>query len=191
MKTVLNREVLILNKSWSPIRIQTVLDALTLVYRKRAAFVDVKNYSVYGWNDWAKLPIKEDEEYIATSQASLRIPKVVVLTHFNNIPTYRVNINKRTIFERDGWTCQYTGKKVTLKSGNLDHVIPKSKGGKRTWNNIVCCDAEVNSIKDNRTPEEAGLKLLKEPAKMDYSKTVLTFKEGMPEEWRSFLREKK
>jgi len=191
MKKILDREVLILNKSWNPIRIQTVIDALTLVYRKRAAFIDVDNYEVNGWDDWAKTPPKEGEEYITTSHFSLRIPKVIVLTHFNDIPVYKVNINKKSIFERDGYICQYSGKKVSLKSGNLDHIKPKSKGGKRSWENIVCCDAKVNSFKDNRTPEEAGLKLLKKPTKLDYRKTVLTYKEGMPEEWKNFLKEKK
>jgi len=191
MKKILDREVLILNKSWNPIRIQTVLDAITLVYRKRAAFINVQNYEVYGWDNWVKIPPKEGEEYITTSYFSFKIPKVIVLTHFNDIPVYRVNINKRTIFESDNFICQYSNKKVSLKSGNLDHIIPKSKGGKKTWNNIVCCDAKINSFKNDRTPEEAGLKLLKKPEKLDYRKTVLTYKEGMPEEWKNFLKEKK
>lgn len=191
MNKILKKEVLILNKSWAPIRIQTVLDAFNLVYRKRASIIDVKNYNVYGWEEWAKQEILKDEECIKTSRFSFKIPKVIVLTYFNQIPKYKVNLNKKAIFERDNFECQYSGKKVSLKSGNLDHIIPKSKGGKRTWDNIVCCDAKINSFKDNRTPDEAGLRLRKKPKKMNYKKTILTYKEDMPEEWKMFLKEKK
>jgi 5-methylcytosine-specific restriction endonuclease McrA len=70
----------------------------------------------------------------------------------------------RGIWLRDGGVCQYTGKKLSTSEGNIDHIVPKSRGGKTSWTNCVLSHRTVNAKKGNRTPEEAGLKLIKQPS---------------------------
>jgi len=173
MKENIKKPVLILNKGWIAIRVKTVKDAIKLVFREKALFVDVNDYSVYNWEKWILLPIKEQNKIIQTTRNCIRRPEVVVLTDYSKIPNYNVKLTRKNLFVRDNFTCQYTGKEVNFDNADIDHVIPLSKGGKNTWNNLVVSSIKINRKKGNRTNGEAGLKLLKKPEKPKYTSIMI------------------
>ncbi len=185
MKKMLNEEVMILNKNWFAITIRNVKKAIQLASRGRACFIDPQDYSVYTWEEWIKLPC--EGEGISTTSGKMRIPSVVLLTVYGKMPTSAPRLTKKNIFIRDGNTCQYTGKKVSMKNADIDHVIPTSRNGKNNWNNMVVCSKEVNRKKADRTPEEAGLKLIKKPKRPSNQQITFGSKIAIKEEWKKFL----
>jgi len=113
------------------------------------------------------LVLKEKAEVVATNgmvfhseHLTIEAPSVVRLRYFVKTP-YRAHtaLTRRAVFARDGWACQYCGNPAE----NLDHVLPRSKGGPDTWDNIVAACRRCNTKKENRLPEEAGLKLARQP----------------------------
>lgn len=100
--------------------------------------------------------------YVRTGTRQFELPSVV--SHLKMRPwPRRVPRTRYNLYVRDNFTCQYTGVKLPLDQLNFDHVIPKSQGGKDTWENLVACDRRINTLKRNQTPREAGLKLIREP----------------------------
>ena len=81
----------------------------------------------------------------------------------NKVPKRRPKLSAKGIWERDGGHCQYTGRKLAPQEGNIDHVVPRSRGGVTSWENCVLADKRINSLKGNRLPEEVGLQLKKKP----------------------------
>lgn len=113
------------------------------------------------------LVLKDKAEVLATNgmvfrseRMAVEAPSVVRLRYFVHVP-YRAQapLTRRAVFARDGWTCQYCG----APAENLDHVIPRSKGGEHTWENVVAACRRCNSKKENRRPEDAGLRLARRP----------------------------
>ena len=98
-----------------------------------------------------------------TARGSIRVPTVIVAVNFAKVPKKRPKLCSKTIRERDGNRCQYTGKLLKPDEGSLDHVLPRSRGGADTWENLVWSSKDVNARKGNRLPHEAGLKLLSIP----------------------------
>ncbi len=114
------------------------------------------------------LVLKDKAEILATNgvvfrseRMAIEAPSVVRLRYFVHVP-YRAQapLTRRAVFARDDWTCQYCG----APAENLDHVIPRSKGGEHTWENVVAACRRCNAKKENRRPEDAGLRLARRPA---------------------------
>jgi 5-methylcytosine-specific restriction endonuclease McrA len=186
----LKKPVLILNKVWMPIRVVPAIRAFTLLFAGKASVVDVLDYQVFNWDEWCLTEPVEDEEFVTTSNSKIRVPEVIVLSKYDKLPKKGMKLTKRNIFIRDGFTCQYTGEKVSTKNGDIDHVIPKSKGGKTSWDNLVVCAKAVNRKKADRTPKEAGLRLLKTPTKPPPSVIFIDPKMDMPPSWSNFISKK-
>ena len=91
-----------------------------------------------------------------TMRGPIRVPTVIVAVNFAKVPKKRPKLCSRTIRERDGNRCQYTGKVLKPEQGSLDHVVPRSRGGKDAWENLVWSSKDVNAKKGNRLPQEAG-----------------------------------
>ena len=91
------------------------------------------------------------------------MPRVILLIIYDRLPKKEVKFTRHNIFERDKNTCQYCGRVFDRKDLNLDHVIPRDRGGPTTWENIVCSCVECNTQKANRTPQEAGMHLVRKP----------------------------
>lgn len=107
-----------------------------------------------------------NEVYINSPSTRIAKPAIIALNkYYPKSYGLRVSASKVNIFLRDNYTCQYTGKKLTDETANIDHVVPKSKGGKWCWTNLVTCDKGLNTLKEDRTPDECGLRLLKPPFK--------------------------
>ena len=184
----LNNLVLILNNGWTAIRVKNVKAAIRLTARERARIVDTTNYEVYTWNEWIALEVKDGEKYIQGATMQVKIPEVIVLTKYSKVPDHNVRLTKKNLFIRDCYKCQYSGQELSPKEANIDHIIPRAKGGKTTWTNLVVSSKEINRKKGNRTPEEAGLKLLKKPKKPDSQSILFDPRKKIPDSWRKFIK---
>lgn len=191
----LNKDiVLVLNKNWQAINICTPADALSMMYANTATGLEVisfDNMVPLKWEDWTKIKCKEEDNFVKTVQGNVKIPKIIILCKFDKVPKKRPKITRKGIWLRDGGVCQYTGKKLKPNEGNIDHVIPKSRGGTTDWTNCVLAHKSVNAKKADKTPEEAGLKLIRNPfiPKELPVYFYLTNKHNI-EEWNMFLNSK-
>jgi hypothetical protein len=135
--------------------------------------------------EWIQLPIRAYDEYIQTTKGPVRVPSVVVCATFDKIIHNKVTFpTKQNILKRDNYTCVYSGVKLAKENISVDHVVPKSRGGKDTWENMVCCDRLLNSKKASFTPDQVGLKLKYKPYKPKNGMVIDLYRE----EWASFLK---
>lgn len=178
MSTALQAEVLVLNKNWSALRIVSAAEALADLFVGRVEAIDT-DYQAYDFTNWTELSAcaaqfePDGHDFVRTVRALIRVPAVVRLLTFDRIRRPTLRLSRKNIYIRDNYTCQYTGVKLPSSELNLDHVLPTSRGGKTTWENLVCCSVQVNSRKGNRTPEEAGLKLIRPPRRPDARELLL------------------
>jgi 5-methylcytosine-specific restriction endonuclease McrA len=102
----------------------------------------------------------------------IAVPRIIRLLFYDRLPRTDVKFNRRNIFARDKNKCQYCGKHFPTSELSLDHVIPRTQGGKTTWENIVCACAACNVKKGGQIPREAGMKLIKKPTKPRHNPLV-------------------
>lgn len=160
-------DVLVLNRSFYAVQITSWQRALTLVYSNRASVVD-EEYRTYDFEDWRQLSsIITDHPagFVKTPAFKIAIPEVIALKLYDRLPTTEVKFTRRNIYEHYGYRCCYCGKKFPSPELNLEHVTPRSRGGKTSWDNIVTACIPCNFKKGNKTPHEAGMDLLIKPSK--------------------------
>lgn len=158
--------VLVLNKNWQAINIKTPQEAFCMLATGAATGLDIDNdgnMTPITWDRWLSLEVRPSDNFIKTVRGNIRIPTVVILCRYNQVPKKRPTMSNKAIWERDNGICQYTGKKLKPGEGNIDHIIPRHRGGKTSWTNCVLSCSKVNAKKGNKTPEEVGLKLIREP----------------------------
>jgi 5-methylcytosine-specific restriction endonuclease McrA len=181
---VISQPVLCLNNLWQALNTKTVKEALISMLggvdgnNPPALAIDMnfpvdENGSVdwdnpeyvqpVDWETWKNLPIRDYDLAIHTSNMTIRAPRVVIQPNYSKMPVVTPRPTKESIRKRDGVVCQYTGRQISWKDGNIDHVVPRTKGGKNTFENMVWCHKEINSKKGDKTPEQAGLKLIRKP----------------------------
>lgn len=161
---MLNAHVLVLNRSWVAIHIAPARRALNLLYLGLARAVHPAEYSLHGFEDWVELWQKEEDgRYVHTPRLRIRIPEVILLNHFNGFVLQERRFSRHSVFERDKNVCQYCGKSFGRSQLTIDHVIPQSRGGEDTWENLVVACTRCNVRKGSRTPQEAGMKLIRQP----------------------------
>lgn len=133
---------LVLNATEQPLAVVPARRAVVLVLKEKAEVV---------------VP---DGQVFRSERLSIEAPSVVRLRYYVRVP-YRTHaaLTRRAVFARDGWVCQYCG----AAAENLDHVVPRSRGGAHTWENVVAACRRCNSRKENRGPHEVGLKLARVP----------------------------
>ena len=158
--------VLVLNRNWQPINTRTPAEAFCQLATGAATALDVSGEAIrpVTWAEWLTLPLRDGDRAVQTIRGPVRVPTVIVAVNFARVPKRRPTLNARNIRERDGNRCQYTGRVLAPGEGNLDHVVPRSRGGRDSWDNLVWAAREVNTRKGNRLPHEAGLILLRAPA---------------------------
>ncbi|MEM9398598.1 MAG: HNH endonuclease [Verrucomicrobiota bacterium] len=182
--------VLVLNRNWQAINTQSPRESFGQMATDVATALDITADSMIPtkWNDWLKLPIREQDDFVGTVSTKIRIPTVLVLARFARVPVRRPALGMDGIWQRDRGICQYTGRMLKRHEGNIDHVIPRSRGGDTSWENCVLADKRVNSKKGNRLPSEAGLRLLNKPQMpLDVPVTALLKNlHGIPD-WDCFL----
>ena len=139
------------------------------------------------WAEWVRLPVREFDFAITTPRLHVRVPTVVVATQFDRVPVRIPRATRTAIFERDRGVCQYTGEFVGKQGGNLDHVVPRDRGGRDSFENLVWAKREVNALKANRLPHEAGLRLLRRPVAPKPLPVSATIRDPRHPDWRHFL----
>jgi 5-methylcytosine-specific restriction endonuclease McrA len=138
------------------------------------------------WDEWIQLPVREFDFVVSTPKLHIHVPTVIISTQFGRMPMRIPRVTRQAIFERDGGICQYTGAFVG-RNGNLDHVVPRDRGGRDTFENLVWAKREINSLKANRLPHEAGLRLLRRPVAPKPLPVAATIREVRHPDWRHFL----
>jgi 5-methylcytosine-specific restriction endonuclease McrA len=181
--------VLVLNSLYQAVQVTGVRRAFRLFYAGRARAV-TPDFSSYDFENWCDLPPRAQDEVIHTPTRAIRIPKVIQLIQYDKLPSREVRFTRRNIFYRDKNRCQYCGKIFRQKDLNLDHVVPLSRGGLSTWDNVVCACVPCNTRKGDRTPIEAGLRLIRRPKKpAGHPMLRATWIGPCPEEWKTYLDE--
>jgi 5-methylcytosine-specific restriction endonuclease McrA len=175
MSMVLSAPVLTLNKVFAPLRVIDVRRALSLLVTGAAEVVDAEDphlmtYDFASWRELSEIKEACAEDvgaWVGLVRGRVVAPTVVRLTKFERHRKGRrgpvVPLNRRNIYHRDGNACQYCGKKFPTSELSLDHVVPRSRGGGDTWENLVCACTGCNSRKADKTPAEARMKLIREP----------------------------
>ena len=134
--------------------------------------------------------LREGDQAVRTARGAIRVPTVIVAVNYAKVPKKRPKLCAKAIRERDGNRCQYTGRLLHPNEGSLDHVVPRSRGGADSWENLVWSAKDVNQRKADRLPHEASLKLLNVPrAPKELPVTALLRNIHGLTEWKLFLNE--
>lgn len=185
--SVLSQPALVLNESWSAIHTVPVRHALRLMFTGAAKAVAPESYEVHGFETWSELSVAAHEPCIKTVRLRIRVPEVIVLTGYNGQPCPAAVFSRRNLFRRDHNQCQYCGVRPGTSELSIDHVFPRSRGGKSSWENCVLACMECNRRKRDRTPDEARLKLLKKPEKPKWSPFLEIPVARVRQSWERFV----
>lgn len=191
----MSRDVLVLNKAWCAVQIADWKKIMSLLYQDQAVAVD-DNLQTYNFNDWVELSAlmtNYAHGFVNTTTLRIAIPEVVRLVDYDKLPKTQVKFTRRNIYEHYNNTCCYCGVKKSTKDLNLDHVLPRSRGGKTSWDNVVLSCIPCNSRKDDRLPSEAGMPLLVKPSKPRWRGVqVINVKSpvSIPVSWQRLLDQK-
>ncbi len=184
---MIDAATLVLNKLFQPIHMTTVRRAFCLLAKGHVRVVG-QEFRTYTFEQWLEVEPSSEQDCVVTPTRRLAVPRVVLLVDFDRIPRREVKFSRRNVYLRDGSQCQYCGRKLPMGELNLDHVVPISRGGKSTWENVVSSCLTCNSRKRNRSPEEAGLKLLRKPDRPRWQTFLGTAaRDGLHESWKVFL----
>lgn len=164
---------LLLNASYEPLRVLHWQKAITLLWREKVEVLEVHEQKIRG------------------ASSSIPLPSVVRLHSMIRLREKHrtVKFSRVNIFTRDGYSCQYCAKVFRPSELTFDHILPISRGGRKTWENIVAACWRCNSRKSGRTPKEAGMRLLKKPVRPRWTEVVAVTSDirGAPESWRDYL----
>ena len=157
--------VLVLNRCWQAIDVKTPAEAFAMMATAAASALDIGEGALrpVSWQEWLTLAVRPQDTGVGTSRGLVRSPTVLVLARYARMPRRRLCFSRRGLWQRDGGVCQYSGRRLQFDEANIDHVIPRSRGGATSWENCVLADKRVNHRKGDRTPEEAGLRLARDP----------------------------
>lgn len=185
-----------LNRLYMAVRVVSAKRALTMLYRELAEVVHVEDgqFTSYDFDNWLELSAAKARfephryDWIQTVRFQVAVPKIVRLLGYDRLPRVDVKLNRRNLFARDHNTCQFCGKRFPTSELSVDHVLPRSQGGKTTWENVVCACVRCNVKKGGRTPEQARMHLVAKPKRPRRS-PVLTVKlsDDKYASWKQFL----
>lgn len=162
--------VLVLNSGWVPIGVKRLKEAITAVYDNSEwqllhieKIQEELSIHPVSWEEWLQLDASDQSNHIKTLRGNIKIPTVIISKNYSKVHFRKFKPNKTGIYVRDKGTCQYTGKKLTKTNCSIDHLIPKSRGGTNTWDNMVLCDKTINNKKGSKLPEEFNIKVKNKP----------------------------
>ena len=160
--------MLVLNATFEPINVCTLRRAVVLLLKEKAEVIE--------HGDWQ----------LRSASQTIQRPVVIRLVSYVRIPrdTHRRKITRRAVFARDAWTCQYCGARSNL---TVDHVIPKSKGGASSWENIVASCAPCNRRKGDALPRQVGMRLLRRPRQPHATVFIHVSSPTIPSAWHQYL----
>ena len=190
----LEKQVLVLNRSWQPINVMPVQKALVMMSTDVATAMDFSDEGYFvpvRWKDWLELPVRDQDDGITTPSRVVRVPRVIIAIQFNKVPVKRPRLSLKHLWERDNHRCAYTQRVLKPDECSMEHVVPRSKGGATEWKNVVLADKRINNMRGNRSLEEAGLTLKIRP----HVPTAKPFHETVRSnlkfaEWEFFVKKK-
>ena len=167
----IERPVLVLNASYEPINVCAARRALVLVLKGVASAEETSS------------------QHLRSSRSIFRLPSVIRLLEYRRIPHQARALSRKNILMRDRYTCQYCQRIMPSSDLTLDHVIPRSRAGESSWENLVACCHHCNNRKGNRTPEEAGLRLLRppKPFSLHTNRHLMRLLARSDVQWRKYL----
>lgn len=162
--------VLVLNASFEPLSVVSIQRAIVLLLKEKAELVEAA------------------EAFLRSERLRMPVPLVIRLVYYVRIP-YRISIpvTRRAVLVRDRYTCQYCGAQPGRQILTIDHVLPRSKGGKTTWQNVVAACKRCNGKKGNRTPAEASMKLANHPTQPRYLAMVYVTSMEARDAWEKYM----
>ncbi len=185
--SALTRSVLVLNRNYQPVHVTTAKRAFSMLYQGVARALN-DEYQLLDFKSWAELSAENDTNVVRTVSRVIRIPRVILLLAYDRLPRTQVRFSRYNIYSRDKATCQYCGRKRPTSELNLDHVVPRARGGLTTWENIVTSCIDCNLRKGGRTPDQAGLRLLKVPVRPRWSPMYrIPLAHVVHDAWKPFL----
>jgi 5-methylcytosine-specific restriction endonuclease McrA len=182
----LEARVLVLNKTFQPVAVTRAARAFGLLFSGAARALDGE-FRSFDFETWSELGHELGDDVIHTPRMVLKVPRVIVLQVYDRMPRTHVRFSRQNIYLRDSFTCQYCNKTLPRSQLNLDHVVPRSQGGRTSWENVVCSCVRCNLAKGGRSPEQAGMKLHKEPKRPSWSSLTPSFGRVPYKEWLPFL----
>lgn len=187
--SALDERALVLNRSWMAVNVTSVRRALTLTYLGCARIVDPESFDTYDFDRWMSLEITQKDRAIRTVTSSIRVPELIVLQGYDQQPILRVPFSRRNLFLRDNYRCQYCGIRAASDDLSIDHVLPRSRGGDSTWMNCVLACHRCNVRKGSRTPQEAGMRLLRQPSQPRWPVYISLGQRQRCDSWRRFVND--
>ncbi len=189
-------KVLVLNKLYMAVRVISAKRAFCMLMQQAAEVVHVEDgqYLSYDFETWAELSElrkayeAERFDWVRTVRVEIAVPKVIRLLGYDRLPEQHVKLNRRNLFARDRNQCQYCGKHFPTSDLSIDHVKPRAHGGGDTWENLVCACIRCNAKKGGRTPEQAGVPLIRKPVRPKRN-PMITVRLGQEryQSWKTFL----
>lgn len=184
---MIDGHVLILNRSYVPIHITSIKRAVCLVFKGLARVID-EQYRAYDFQSWSELSVATHDEAIHLTQKAIRVPHVILLQFYDKLPRKRIRFSRENIYLRDHNTCQYCDKKFKRSDLNIDHVVPLSRGGGTSWENVVCSCIACNAKKGGRLPHENSMRLMRQPVEPRYSIFMhITPQKKLFETWHIYM----
>ena len=167
----LHKPVLVLNASYEPINVCAARRALVLVLKGVASAEE------------------HSTSHVHSARYALKLPSVIRLLEYRRIPHQTRALSRKNILMRDRYTCQYCHRTIPSSELTLDHVVPRSRAGETTWENLVACCHPCNNRKGSRTPDEAGMKLarLPRPFSLHTSRHLMRLLAKSDHQWKKYL----
>jgi 5-methylcytosine-specific restriction endonuclease McrA len=164
----LGRKVLVLNHDYEPLSICNVRKAILLLYLGKAELIAAT-----------------EGKYLHSVYKTIPYPSIVRLSMYIRVPYKKIVLSRKNILRRDGNRCQYCGRTDAMLT--VDHVLPKARGGKDTWENLVAACVHCNNHKGNKTPAEAQMILKRKPIRPNHVMFIRHFVSVVDEHWKPFL----
>ncbi|MBN1211667.1 MAG: HNH endonuclease [candidate division Zixibacteria bacterium] len=164
----MNRNVLLLNQNYEPLTVCSARRAIILLFQGKAEMIE-----------------KADSLKIRSVSRSYDLPSVVRLWQYRKVPYKKIMLTRKNILARDGHRCQYCG--TTKGPMTVDHVVPRMKNGNDSWENMVCACVKCNNKKGDRTPEKAGMMLLRVPKRPTFITFIQRYIGDSNDRWRQYL----
>jgi 5-methylcytosine-specific restriction endonuclease McrA len=167
IRNTMTGHVLVLNQDYQALTITSVQRATVLVLLQKAELIEA-----------------EDERYVRSTRHQVPWPSIVRLKGYVRVPYKHILLTRKNVIRRDGHRCQYCGSKDRL---TIDHVMPRSRGGRDAWDNLVAACVPCNNRKGSRTPSEAGMELARKPFRPSYVMYIRDYVGSLEDTWKPYL----
>ncbi len=197
MGTALKYRVLVLNRLWQAVNIVGVQRSFSLLLQDHAQVIYTgdESFQMLDSAAWLAYSVEnepeDNEAYIQTVRMRIRVPKVLLLRDYDQLPVQEVRFSRESLFERDNYRCQYCGNNFEEAHLNMDHVIPRDRGGRTSWENIVTSCIKCNTRKANRLPHQADMHLIRKPERPKWRPFISSLiGQNYDPDWENFIKMK-